>query len=100
VVKLSFPVETGNAAIQDGTLASVIEGLMKDLKPEAAYFYVVDGERGGHLVINMTEASDIIAAAERLFLGLDAAIEIVPVMSAEDLQKGMASISAIAETSG
>jgi hypothetical protein len=97
MVKFSFPTETGNDALQDGTVAKVFEGIMKDLKPEAAYFYTVDGERGGHFVVNMTEGADIIAAAERLFLGLDAAVEMVPVMSAEDMQKGMSTIAEIAE---
>jgi hypothetical protein len=100
MVKFSFPIETGNAAIQDGTVASVFEGIMSELKPEAAYFYPVDGERGGHFVVNMNDGADIIAAAERLFLGLDAAVEMVPVMAPEDLQKGMASIADIAEAYG
>jgi hypothetical protein len=97
MIKFSFPNDTGNSALQAGTVAKVMEGIMKDLKPEAAYFYPVDGERGGHFVVNMTEGSDIIAATERLFLGLDASVDLVPVMSAEDLQKGMAIIADIAK---
>ena len=32
---------------------------MEDLKPEAAYFHAVDGDRGGFFVVNMQESSEI-----------------------------------------
>ena len=38
LLKVSIPVETGNAAISDGSLPKTIESILADLKPEAAYF--------------------------------------------------------------
>jgi len=63
--------------------------MMEDLKPEAAYFHAVDGDRGGFLVVNMQDSSQIADIAERLFFGLNAKIELVPVMTADDLRKGL-----------
>jgi hypothetical protein len=38
ILKVSIPVETGNTAIQNGTLGTTIQKILADLKPEAAYF--------------------------------------------------------------
>ena len=38
LMKVSFPVEAGNAAARSGTLGSTVKGILDDLKPEAAYF--------------------------------------------------------------
>ena len=39
LLKVAIPVETGNAAISDGSLPKTIEAfILADIKPEAAYF--------------------------------------------------------------
>jgi hypothetical protein len=91
MVKFAFPVATGNVAIRDGKVAKVFHQIMDELKPEAAYFYP-DGERGGFIVVNMDDSSQIVQIAERFFFGLNASIEMVPVMAAEDLEKGLAAV--------
>lgn len=48
------------------------------------------GQRTGWIVFDMTDPSQIPEIAEPLFLNFDAAVEFVPVMNAEDLQKGLA----------
>jgi hypothetical protein len=40
LLKVSIPVETGNATIGDGTLPKTIESILNELKPEAAYFLI------------------------------------------------------------
>ena len=44
MVKFSFPVEAGNAAIRSGKVEKVFQQLLEDLKPEAGYFYPEGGE--------------------------------------------------------
>ena len=66
---------------------------MTKLKPEAAYFAPLDGKRSGMLFFDIAEPSQIVEVVEPLFLNLDAAVEIVPVMNAEDLRKGLAKAS-------
>lgn len=38
LVKVSIPVEAGNAAAKAGKLGATIQSIIADLKPEAVYF--------------------------------------------------------------
>jgi hypothetical protein len=88
LLRVSIPVETGNAAVNEGTLGSTIEGILADLKPEAAYFFADDnGQRSGSIVFDMKDASQIPAVAEPWFLAFNAEVSIRPVMSPQDLAK-------------
>jgi len=42
LLRVSIPVEAGNAAAKAGTLGSTVERILADLKPEAAYFFADD----------------------------------------------------------
>ena len=92
MIKFSFPVEAGNDAIRSGKLQKVFQQLSEDLKPEASYFLPSCGDRGGFFVIDMRESSQVAEIAERFFFGLNAKIEMTPVMNADDLQKALASV--------
>jgi hypothetical protein len=92
MVRFSFSADAGNAAIRTGKLEKVFRQLIEDLKPEAAYFHAVEGDRGGFFVVNMQESSQIADIAERLFYGVNAKIELVPVMTADDLRKGLSGV--------
>ena len=100
MIKFSFPVDAGNAAIRTGKVEKVFQQLIEDLKPEAAYFHAVDGNRGGFFVVNMQESSQIAEIAERLFFGVSAKIELVPVMTADDLSKGLSGVQATIQRYG
>jgi hypothetical protein len=100
MVKFAFPVESGNSAIRNGKVEKVFHQIMEDLKPEAAYFFLDGGERGGFIVVNMDDSSQIAQIAERFFFGLNARIEMVPVMAAEDLQKGLSAVPDIVQRYG
>src|SRR5579863_8666596 len=93
LLRVSIPVETGNAAAKAGTLGSTVEQILADLKPEAAYFFVDDsGQRSGSIVFDMKDASQIPAIAEPWFLAFNAKISLRPVMTPEDLGKAGPSI--------
>ena len=47
----------------------------------------MEGARGGYLIVNMDDASQIPAIAEPLFLGLGATVQIHPVFTLEDVPK-------------
>ena len=93
MLKFTLPVERGNAAVGDGMIAKTVESIMSQLKPEAAYFGPMDGKRGGMVFFDLAEPSQIIEVVEPLFLNLNAATELVPVMNADDLRKGLAKVS-------
>src|SRR5215210_5852462 len=87
-----FPTDTGNELARNGTLNQTIRSIVEEINPEAAYFADMEGARGGYLVINMDDASQIPAIAEPLFIGLDATVQIHPVMTAEDLERATPAI--------
>jgi len=94
MLRWTVPVERGNEAIKDGSLARTLEPLMEELKPEAAYFWPENGERGGMMVFDMTDPSQIPQVAEPLFLNVDAAVDFAPVMNADDLKKALEIVAA------
>jgi hypothetical protein len=87
MVSFRIPTEKGNQLIKEGKLGETVQSIMEDLKPEAAYFTDVDGDRGGVFIVNMDDASQLPAIAEPLFHALSATIQAHVVMSAEDLQR-------------
>lgn len=52
------------------------------------------------VMINMADSSQIAEIAERFFFGLNASVEMVPVMAAEDLAKGLSSVPATIQKYG
>ncbi|MGC2170666.1 MAG: hypothetical protein WA555_16885 [Candidatus Sulfotelmatobacter sp.] len=87
LLKVSIPVETGNAAISDGSLPKTIDSILADLKPEAAYFADDNGKRTGFIFFDLKDSSQIPAVAEPWFLAFDAHIEFHPAMNLDDLKK-------------
>jgi hypothetical protein len=90
MLKFTVPVDRGNTAFHDGSLAKVVEALMTGLKPEAAYFAALNGKRGGMIFFDLADPSQIVEVVEPLFLSLNAETELIPVMNGEDLRKGLA----------
>ena len=86
LLKASFPVAEGNAAIANGTLGSTITSILADMKPEAAYFAEDKGARTAFVFFNLENASQIPAVAEPWFLAFNAHVEIHPAMNLEDLK--------------
>jgi hypothetical protein len=93
MLKFTLPVERGNAAIHDGAIARTVEAIMTKLKPEAAYFAPMDGKRAGMIFFDLADPSQIVEVVEPLFLDLNAATELTPVMNAEDLRKGLGRVA-------
>jgi hypothetical protein len=89
LVKVSFPVEAGNAAAKkDGF--KVIQSILEQQQPEAAYFIADGGQRTGILIVNMNDASDLPRIAEPWFLALNASIDATPANGSRGPQKGSA----------
>jgi hypothetical protein len=90
MLKIQMPAEAANAAIQQGRLVKVLSSTLERLKPEAAYFTAMDGDRGGYFVFDLQHPSDIPVICEPFFMELNAKCELAPVMTAEDVQAGLA----------
>ena len=87
-ILLTFSInpEKGDQLIKEGRIGETMGSILEELQPEAAYFTDVEGTRGGFLVINMEDASQMPAVTEPLLLGLGATVHMQPVMTPEDLQ--------------
>jgi hypothetical protein len=91
LMRISFPVEAGNAAAKkDGF--KVVDEILRQQRPEAAYFVATGGRRTCIMIIDVPSASDIPRIAEPWFLALHASIEATPAMIAEDLRNAMPAI--------
>src|ERR1700756_4773514 len=94
LLRVSIPVEAGNAAVKAGTLGSTIEKILADLKPEAVYFLADEnGNRSGSIVFDLRDPSQIPAVAEPWFLAFNAKVSVRPVMNLQDLAKAGPSIA-------
>ena len=101
LMRVSIPVEAGNAAAKAGTLGSTVEQILAGLKPEAAYFFADDsGQRSGSIVFDMKDSSEIPAVAEPWFLAFNAKVSIRPIMNPQDLAKAGPSIGEAAKRYG
>ncbi len=86
LLRVSIPVEAGNAAAKAGTLGATVERILADLKPEAAYFFADDdGQRSGSIVFDMKDTSQIPAVAEPWFHAFNAKVSLRPIMNPQDL---------------
>jgi hypothetical protein len=86
MVTVTFPVETFNAAVREGSAAAKMGRILEAIKPEAAYFTDTDGKRSGVLIVELASASQIPALAEPWMLLFNASIEFKPVMTVDDLK--------------
>jgi len=92
MINSRFPSDAGNEGNRSGKLQKVFQQLAEDLKPEAGYFFPEGGERAGFFVVDMQESSQVAEIAERFFYGVNAKIEMTPVMNADDLQKALSGV--------
>jgi hypothetical protein len=86
MLQFTIPVDAGNEAASTGAFGPTFQKIIESLKPEAAYFGAISaGERGGIVVFDMKDTSQIPAIAEPFFLAFNARVMIYPVMNAQDL---------------
>jgi hypothetical protein len=93
MMHMAIPVEAGNEAARTGAFGAPLQKMLESLKPEAAYFTTgASGERGGFVVFDMKDASQLPGIAEPFFLAFKARLTFFPVMNAADLANAISGI--------
>ena len=87
LMNIHLPVEPFNTAVRDGSIGQKMQRILEAIKPEAVYFTEQDGRRGGILVVNVNDPSDVPKLAEPWFLTFDAHVEFRIAMTPQDLAK-------------
>lgn len=86
MMQMSIPVEAGNQAARTDAFGPAFKKMLDAMKPEAAYFTTTaSGERGGFIIFDLSDVSQIPAIAEPFFLAFNAKLTFSPVMNAQDL---------------
>jgi hypothetical protein len=94
LMKVQMDVAAGNRAVQSGELQATMERMMRELEPEASYFGPLDGKRTALFFFDLQDASQIPPAGEPFFTALEATVEMTPMMTREDLAKGLGALGA------
>jgi hypothetical protein len=89
LIHAKIPTEDGNKMVQDPNFLKKLEEYMNKVKAEAAYFFESDGNRVAAFIVDMQSADQIPVVIEPLFSGMGADVELHPVMSLDDLKKGI-----------
>jgi hypothetical protein len=89
LILAKIPTEDGNKMVQDPKFLEKIEKYINKVKAEATYFFESDGNRVASFIVEIESADQIPVLIEPLFSGMGAHVELHPVMSLDDLKKGM-----------
>jgi hypothetical protein len=92
MAKITIPVESGSQAVKDGTIGKLIQAAAERWKPEALYFGASEGRRTAFMVFDLADPSDMVAFSEPWFQAVNAGVEVIPVMTGDDVQKGLAKL--------
>ena len=88
MLKITIDALDGSEALESGEMQKAIGVFSEKFNPEAAYFTVEDGMRTGLFFFDMKDSSQMPAIGEEFF-ALGADIHLTPVMTADDLRKGL-----------
>ncbi|HLF71549.1 MAG TPA: hypothetical protein VI759_05295 [Dehalococcoidia bacterium] len=88
IVKATIPNDAGNDMLRSGPkMQELIQKVLGDVKPDAAYFSVADGQRTLFLIVDIAEGYEMVRIAEPLWLGLECDVEVYPAMNVNEFDK-------------
>jgi hypothetical protein len=93
LLKWELGLAAANDAIRSGKMAELNQRLMALIRPETAYFGTEGGTRTSYIFFNLDDPAMIPVIAEPLFQELQSKVEFIPVMNADDLQRGLANLA-------
>ena len=88
IIRAQIPTEAGNKMVKNPNFVKNLEEYIKKAKAETAYFFEAHGDRTMVFVVDI-QAEQIPALAEPLFQEFGAKVEFHPVLSFDELKKGL-----------
>ena len=67
LMKFTIDVETGNKVLKDPEFGAKMQQCLEDVGAQATYFTAQNGKRGGLILVEINDGSEIPAKAEPLF---------------------------------
>jgi hypothetical protein len=89
LIHAKIPTEDGNKMVQDPNFLGKLEKYINKVKAEATYFFEEGGNRVAAFIVDIQSTDKIPILIEPLFSGMGAQVELHPVMSLDDLKKGI-----------
>jgi hypothetical protein len=89
LIHAKIPTEDGNKMVQDPNFLKKLEEYTNKVKAEAAYFFEASGNRVAAFIVDIQSTDQIPILVEPLFSGMGAHVQLHPVMSLDDLKKGI-----------
>jgi hypothetical protein len=89
LIRARTPTEAGNKVVQDPNFLTKLEEYMNKVKPEAAYFMPIEGQRAGAFIVNIESNEQLPAVVEPLFQWWGSNIDVIPVMNYNELKRGL-----------
>ena len=90
LLKWKSGLEATNEAVRTGKMREINQSLDERTQPEAAYFCTENGHRTAYIFFDLADPSQIVVIAEPLFQDVNSTVEFIPVMNADELQRGLA----------
>ena len=97
LVKAIIPVEAGNALVKDPNMKTRMDTIMGDIRPEAVYFTIDNGQRTLYFFVNIENVEDMPRIAEPLWLSLKADVSVLPAFTPEDMEQTMRVVDELAK---
>lgn len=89
LIRTRIPAESGNKLIQDPNFLTKLEEYMSKVKPEAAYFMPIEGQRSCAFIVSVDRNDQVPAIVEPLFQWMGANVDVIPVMNFDELKNGL-----------
>jgi hypothetical protein len=86
LIKIVPCTEASGKLNKAGKLASTMQGILSEQKPEIAYFVPENGKRTLYIVVSFTDASEMPRIAEPWFNAFNAEVHFYPAMTTMDLE--------------
>ena len=97
LLKAQPDIASTNPSLKDGSLGDTLNSILADIKPEAVYFYLENGQRTVQIIFDLQDQADLPTIVEPWFLAFGANVTVTPVLNGDDFVKAGPSLGAVAQ---